>query len=134
MGRPKIHTSSAERVKAHTAKHRIVRITLRTSTVATIDRIAAGLGRSRSELVASMLRFAAAHPESIDANFAGVFDARIDGRTQRNDASVPEGVEWTRFDVATAVQWAIANRQWSRFGADSTHENFAGRSRDVTRM
>lgn len=116
MPRPRQHATSADRQKAYTARKRLVRITLRASTVATLDRIAKAIDSPRAELVAAMIEFAAADPRFGEAEFRTSYDARRDGPTKRIDVALPEGCKLEKWELPTAIQFALANRQWARFG------------------
>ena len=69
-----------------------------------------------SWLAGAMVKFSIGHAGLEGSEFNGFVDARQDGPTVRIDVPMPEGVTLENWRVVESLQFAVANRQWSRFG------------------
>ena len=116
MARPSKHASAAERQKAYVGNKRIVRVTVPVRLAETLDRIAQKIDSRRATLAGAMVAYAIAHEGFETFDYNGALDARVDGPTTRIDVPMPEGVKLENWRVVEALQFAVVNRQWSRFG------------------
>ena len=115
MARTRVFESNAARQQAYTARRRLVRVTLPAAAVETFERISEQIGCTRAELLSAMVSFAVSSDMST-VEFDSRFDARTVGRTSRVDVPMPEGVSLTPAQTVVALQFAVRNRQWARFG------------------
>ena len=115
MARTRIYANNSSRQRAYTQRRRLLRISLPATIVDTLTRISTQIWCERTELLAAMIQFAM-DKDLTSTDFDTRFDARTMGPTRRLDIPLPEGVDLTREQVVVMLQWALRNRQWSRFG------------------